>query len=268
MTADATRVRITEIKKESDLCSLFIRDFNAMPGWRCYPETGGFDVLAVHNDGRQIGVEAKLTLNAKVAQQILPNPRDDFNGKPGPDYRLVIVSRLTESSEGIARMLNMLGVRVIAPRLSRMSSQGEEYTFEEFHGVLEAKGSTASYGYEYMFDWNPAERCRIPPVLQDLPAGVPSPVKISPWKESAIKVVALMRRQGFVTAKQITSHGMGMTAWTQPKGMKQAWLRKGAARGQWVETEHMPPFDIQHPELYQMALKALDEEAENQFSLV
>ncbi|HFF2263596.1 TPA: hypothetical protein ACP3ZG_001748 [Pseudomonas aeruginosa] len=175
---------------------------------------------------------------------------------------------VAETFKGDPRMLNMLGVRVIAPRLSRMSSQGEEYTFDEFHNVLEARGSTASYGYEYMFDWNPAERCRLPPVLQDLPAGVPSPVKISPWKESAIKVVALMRRQGFVTAKQITSHGMGMTAWTQPKGMKQAWLRKGAARGQWVETEHMPPFDIQHPELYQMALKALDEEAENQFSLV
>lgn len=268
MTAEATRVRITEIKKESDLCTLFIRDFNAMPGWRCYPETGGFDVLAVHDDGRQIGVEAKLTLNAKVAQQVLPNPHDDFIGKPGPDYRLVIVSRLTESSEGIARMLNMLGVRVIAPKLSRFSSLGEEYTFGEFRELLEAQGSTAKYGKEYMFDWNPAERCHLPPMPQDLPAGVPSPVKITPWKESAIRVVALMRRQGFVTAKQISAHGIGVSAWTQPNGKKQAWLKKGAVRGQWVETEHMPPFDIQHPELYAFAVNELEAAAEGQFSLV
>ena len=82
---------IISIEREADLCSLFIRDFNTMPGWTCYPEAAGFDVLAVHEDGRQLGVEAKLTLNAKVADQILPMRNGDFFDKPGPDYRLSLI---------------------------------------------------------------------------------------------------------------------------------------------------------------------------------
>ncbi|WP_249183655.1 hypothetical protein [Pseudomonas putida] len=164
MATEPIRERLTEIKKESDLCTLFMREFGALPGWTCYPEASGFDVLAVHDDGRQIGVEAKISLNAKVAQQILPHTRDDFFGKPGPDYRLVIVSRITEASEGIARMLDMLGVRVIAPQLCCMSAMGDEYTFHEFQSLLEAKGNAASYGHLYIFDWNPAERCQVPSI--------------------------------------------------------------------------------------------------------
>ena len=106
---------ILSIEKEADLCNLFMREFGALPGWRCYPEAGGFDILAVHDDGRQLGVEAKMALNAKVAEQILPGDRDEFFDKPGPDYRLVIVSKITPASEGIARMLAMLGVLVLVP---------------------------------------------------------------------------------------------------------------------------------------------------------
>ncbi|WP_256345843.1 hypothetical protein [Pseudomonas putida] len=221
----------------------------------------------MHDDGRQIEVEAKIALNAKVAQQILPHTRDDFFGKPGPDYRLVIVSRITEASEGIARMLDMLGVRVIAPQLCCMSTMGYEYTFHEFQSLLEAKSNATSYGHLYMFDWNPAERCQVPSIRQDLPAGVPSPVKLTPWKEAAIKVVALMRQQGFITARQIGAHGLATPTWTQPNGKPHPWLKKGAVRGQWVETEHMPAFDLQHPELYARAVKAVEDELAKPFTL-
>lgn len=254
-------LRITQITRETDLCALFIRDFGKLPGWTCYPEAAGFDILAVHDDGRQIGIEAKLSLNAKVALQVLPGTRDDFNGKAGPDYRLVIVSKITDASEGIARMLGMLGVRVLVPNLTRLSALGEEYSFGDLYSLLEAKGRASSYGYEYMFDWNPETRCQVPVVLQDLPAGVPAPVKLTPWKETAVKVVALMRKQGFITARQIAALGLGTTVWTQPNGMKRPWLKKGAVRGQWVETEDMPPFDKQHPALYEMAVNALEASA-------
>ncbi len=248
---------LKEINSEADLCSVFITNFSRMPGWTCYPEAGGFDILAVHEDGRQIGVQAKLTLNAKVAEQILPRERDDYNEKPGPDYRLVIVHKLSNASEGIARMLAMFGIQVITPRQSR-SSQGEVWTFGEFHNLLEASGHASSYGRQYLFDWNPATRCAVPSVLQNLPAGVPSPIRITPWKEAAVKVLALLRKQGFITAKQIANFGIGVTTWTQPQGSKQAWLAKGAVRGQWVETEFMPPYDIQHPELFALAQQALE----------
>lgn len=267
MQTEPTKERITEIVKEADLCRLFIRDFGRFTNWTCYPEAGGFDILAVHEDGRQIGIEAKLSLNAKVAEQILPHPRDAFACKAGPDYRLVIVSKITTASAGIARMLEMLGIRVMAPRLARLSMHGDEFTFGEMYELLEACGRKSAYGYPYLHDWNPERRCAVPSVLEALPAGVPAPVQITPWKESALRVIALMRRQGFITVKQIADFGLGVTVWTQPVGAKPAWLKKGSVRGTWLETENMPAFDKQHPALYDLAMRELDAGAELQLDL-
>lgn len=256
---------IAGIETEADLCNIFMRDFNALPGWTCYPEAANFDVLAVHDDGRQLGVEAKLALNAKVADQILPMINGDFFEKPGPDYRMVIVPTISKSSQGIAKMLAMLGVEVMAPRLSRFLS-GDEYSFS-FHNLLEARGQETSFGGQYLFDWNPAVGCYVPALLQALPAGVPSPVQLTPWKEKALQLVALMRRQGFLTAKQIAGHGQSVIRWTRDIGSCPAWLIKGVVRGQWVETVNMPAFDRQHPELYAVAVEAVEREFAKECSL-
>lgn len=246
---------IEKIEKEADLCAVFIREFNKLPEWTCYPEAAGFDVLVVHSDGRQIGVEAKLALNAKVADQILPHHYDDNSEAPGPDYRMVIVSKITDASAGIVKMLGRLGVTVLLPR-SSWTKDGDKFTFDLAHKLLEVSGRTPFYD-RYMFDWNPPERCQVPIMVTNLPAGVPAPVRLTPWKESALKVVALLRSQGFITAKQITGHGIGVTAWTQAPGSKPAWLAKGAIRGTWVETEHLPAFDKQHPEVYALAVEGI-----------
>ncbi|CAD0264245.1 conserved hypothetical protein [Pseudomonas veronii] len=255
------------IGKESELCELFIREFGKIEGWTCYPEAAGFDVLVVHQDGRQIGVEAKLSLNAKVADQILPNYGDDYYGRPGPDHRLVIVSKITDASAGIAKMLHRLGVKVLSPRQT-WERTGYEHTFDLKHSLLADETGNTFFGRERLFDWSPVERCYVPAIVSDLPAGVPSPVRLTPWKEAAVKLVALMRSQGFITVKQIAAHGMGSTSWTQPAGSKPAWLAKGTSRGQWVETEHMPPFDKQHPDLYAIAVEALVAEVRKKFVLV
>jgi hypothetical protein len=245
--------KIREIAKESDLCAAFIQEFNAVPGWVCYPETAGFDILVVHESGRQIGVEAKLTLNAKVADQILPEWHHEFYGKSGPDHRLVIVAKITDANAGIAKMLERLGVTVLSPGKSS-DMQGEYFTFGLDHRLLHRDKSHTYFMHERLFDWWPSERCKVPMMVPNLPAGVPAPIKLTPWKESALKVIALMRRQGFITSKQITAHGIGITSWTQSPGSKPAWLARGTVRGQWVESEHLPAFDKQHPEVYALAV--------------
>jgi hypothetical protein len=247
---------IDKIEKEADLCALFIQEFNQMPGWTCYPEAAGFDVLVVHEDGRQIGVEAKMQLNAKVADQILPNLGEDYYGHPGPDHRLVIVSKITDASAGIAKMLVRLGVKVAMPRRGS-GFNGDSFTFDRFYNIAEAAGRTSIFSEQWLYDWNPPERCQVPVLVTNLPAGVPSPVRLTPWKESALKVLAQLRRQGFITAKQIAGHGIGVTAWTQAPGSKPAWLAKGTVRGTWIETEHMPAFDKQHPDVYALAVETL-----------
>lgn len=68
VAASVKTAKPAPIAKESVLCDLFIEAFDKIDGWTCYPEGAGFDVLVVHEDGRQIGVEAKLSLNAKVCE--------------------------------------------------------------------------------------------------------------------------------------------------------------------------------------------------------
>lgn len=242
------------IASEAELCDIFMREFNAVEGWTCYPEAAGFDVLVVHDDGRQIGVEAKMQLNAKVADQILPSPYQ-FYGRPGPDYRMVLVGRITDASQGIVKMLDYLGVRVLAPR-EGYSRQGVGPTFDLPYKILELRGGQP-YSDWFMFDWNPPERCQVPSMVTNLRAGIPCPIRLTPWKEKALLVIAQLRHQGFITAKQIAEHGVGVTAWTQAPGMKPAWLAKGEVRGTWIETEHLPAFDKQHPEVYAAAVKTI-----------
>ncbi|MNJ49839.1 hypothetical protein D3C77_450930 [compost metagenome] len=98
-------------------------------------------------------------------------------------------------------------------------------------------------------------------------AGVPSPVSLTPWKEAALRVIALMRSQGHIAAKQIQELGISPTAWTRPKGIEPGWLARGSVRGTWIETENMPPFDKQHPEAYAIVVAELAAKADPQLEL-
>lgn len=245
---------------EAALCDLFIREFNAQPGWTCYPETGGFDVVVAHESGRQIGVEAKQRLNAKVAQQILPSSGIELHGRAGPDHRLVIVASITEANEGIARMLEMFGIPVWAPRVyERWNEQHETIRTPTFDLVSRMRNDAECsdpprfqyHWHSALFDWNPPERVPLPAIPPCVPAGVPGPVQLTPWKQAALRVLARLRAQGSITTKEIKAEGCSPSNWTQ------RWLTQGAIRGQWVETDALPKFDEQHPEQYAAAVAAL-----------
>lgn len=239
---------------ETDLCAAFIEQFNALEGWTCYPETAGFDILVVNDDGRQIGVEAKLKLNAKVADQILPDPWAIRCATPGPDHRLVIVGDITDASAGIVKMLEALGVAVLKPYMQTRYKKPEGLReFEKFPDFQLSSWIRRGYEWQpHLADWNPTERCKVPCVVPDVPAGVPAPLRFTPWKEQALKVLIQMRKQGFITAKQITAHGISSTVWTQGPT---AWLQKGDLQGQWVASERLPDFDKQHPDAYAKLLE-------------
>lgn len=69
-------------------------------------------------------------------------------------------------------------------------------------------------------------------------------------------LIATLRRQGFITTKQIAECGVSATNWTR------SWLDKGAERGTWVESARMPAFDQQHPEAFTKIQQALDKSAQ------
>lgn len=255
---------------EAALCAAFIQEFNEQEGWTCYPETGGFDVLVAHESGRQIGVEAKLRLNAKVAEQILPSHGEELHGRSGPDHRVVIVASVTDANAGIARMLKMFGIPVLAPRVYERTKRGtfeveKHVTFDVYRFLRDDADCTEPPRHQYhwhdaLFDWNPPERVWLPDIPPLVAAGVPCPVQLTPWKQAALRVMARLRVQGSITAKEITSEGCSPSNWTQ------LWLTQGSRRGEWVETANLPKFDEQHPEHYAAALAnaraALDAQAE------
>lgn len=236
---------------EASLCDLFMREMHAIEGWTCYPETAGFDILAVHSSGRQIGVEAKLQLNAKVADQILPTDYAAAYEREGPDHRAVIVACISDASAGIARMLTMLGVTVWA---ARYGIDGPHFGLS---GELHCEAAASEEGRRWrevalghvLHDWNPVQRCALPAMVPNVPAGVPAPVRLTPWKAGALRVLALLKLHGRITAKQIAAQGISPSTWTQQ------WLVRAPEAGFWLPTEKTPFRLIeQHPAEYAAAM--------------
>ena len=87
---------------EAALCAAFIE---ALPKeWTAYAETAGYDIVLVGPGGVQIGVEAKLTLNAKVLAQIIDGRK---YCRPGPDFRAVLVGRIVAENAVLAKELGV-----------------------------------------------------------------------------------------------------------------------------------------------------------------
>lgn len=254
------------VPTEAELCRIFIEEANALPGWVCHPETGGFDILMAHESGRQIGIEAKLQLNAKVAEQIVPSEGMLGYEVGSPDHRMVIVRHITDANAGIAKLLGYLGIAVIGLRDRGDYYSGGSRLYFDLDGRFRCEAlatgvdSNFRWGEEkVLFDWNPATRVMLPDVPSGVVAGAPSPVQMTPWKMAAVRVLARLRAQGCITAKEIKEEGCSPSIWIQ------SYLERGPVRGQWVEGPNTRRVDLQHPELYAVALeKAKAAHAERQ----
>lgn len=243
---------------EASLCDCFLDSLRKIGGWTAYPETAGFDILAVYDaTGHQLGIEAKLRLNAKVADQILPDHYMGFGteGREGPDFRAVIVPSVTEASAGIAKMLSILGVMVWWPE----NHYGRGWVFAR---ALNRHGNSRPGRREYdtedgplndwdmaWHDWNPPKRCELPEIVPAVRAGVPAPLRLTPWKIGALKVLADLELDGFVTAKSVRDRGVDARRFCASDG----WLAP-LGDGRWGIGK-LPRFDQQHPEAYVQILE-------------
>lgn len=238
---------------EAALCARLIECLSSTGGWVIYPETAGFDILAVWKDtGHQLGIEAKLQLNAKVADQILPRHWSGACGT-GPDFRAVLVPCTSEANYGIARMLDLLGVQVLVPdTFTRYQPQPGEQIQRAIHRADLRSiapwdicgGEIREWGQPAWFDWNPAERCELPEIVPLVAAGVPAPIRLTPWKIGALKVLADIELDGFTTAKDVRAHGIDPRRFCASDG----WLHQ-LGDGKWARGS-IPAFDQQHPEAY------------------
>lgn len=219
---------------EAALCAAFIA---ALPlGWTAYAETGGFDILLVRSDGCQIGVEAKLRLNAEVLLQA--TERDSYYAVtlPGPDYRAVLVPRGAAGS--IAGLAAYCGVTVIMmppsdahpldrrfqPALPRLD--GSEYELGSWREML------------------PSQRLAVPEYVPDVPAGVAGPVQLTKWKVAALKLSVLLEETGYLTRHDFKRFGVDHRRW-----ISGGWIR--ADNGVWVCGGPEALFRRQHPRVWE-----------------
>lgn len=198
---------------EAAMCAVFC-DWVKRQGWTPYAEWGGFDVLLVHPDGTQIGVQAKLRFNLKVLDQILPEDYEAVRDC-GPDFRAVLVPSYAGVSE---KLLSALGIKVIvhrgyglrvdfSPRIDRFTP------------------------YERWHFWNPLRRVELPPYVPDVVAGASGPVQLTEWKIAALRVVALLDLRGYVTRADFRCYGIDPRRWLS----FDHWLLPGSSPGQFVK---------------------------------
>jgi hypothetical protein len=221
-------------KTEAELCAAFI-EWARGRNYVCYPETAGFDLLLVDADGWQTGVQAKLQLNAKVIAQLLPF----YSLDEGPDHRAILVPNLKSDFREIC---GHIGVEIFYCT----DRPGDRWAGHKYHFDL---GGAWHFGKNRLFDWNPTKRCELPAYMPDVPAGVPSPVQLTPWKIGALKVLAHIEIAGHITRKRIGALGIDSRRWCGGDG----WLTPldgDPARGGRYVRGKCPAFDQQHPDVF------------------
>ncbi|MGX9145916.1 hypothetical protein [Mesorhizobium sp. 128a] len=230
-----------EFKTEAELCTAFVA---AIPkGWTAYAETAGYDILLVRDaDGLQIGVEAKLRLNAEVVLQA--SKEWGYNPQiPAPDFRAALVPA-GKHVGGMAEICAMLGITVISmthPQDHTESRYG--WRPPAFRPDLPDK-NTNQYWSGKEHDWYdrcPAARCTLPDYVPDVGAGHPAPVALTNWKIRAIKLLIIMERRGYVTKADFKHVKIDPSRWTRD------WLERGVERGQFVIGKYTPDLKAQHP---------------------
>lgn len=208
--------------------------------WTIYHETAGWDLLAVEPEtGVQVGIEAKLSLNAKVLEQALPG-HSAMCASIGPDYRAVLVPKKTCQNH-LAPICAHLGITVLA--ISGHQDSWPEGKPPRWNVTPhDWPDEQSRYCGSKWFPWLPAEREKLPDYLPDVKGGHAAPVMLTDWKVRAIKLLILLERNGVVTRKDMKRLGLSPTRWT---ACAYGFLVPGD--GGYVRCARTPDLRAQHP---------------------
>ena len=200
--------------------------------WTVYPETAGWDLLLVHKNGFQLGLEAKLTLNNKVVAQALKGQSSYWCKTDGPDYRGVLVPNIGKQQH-LGEICQALGIGII--------TMGTED-----HGICHFIDLPYDSEYCRWPNWGSMQRCPLPDYIPDVEAGRASPIQLTDWKVRAIKLSIILDRRGWITRDDFravkisptrwTAHAYGFLIHTHP--------------GQYERSSRTPDFRAQHPVNY------------------
>ena len=227
--------------------SLFARDERLYADeWTVYPETCGFDlVLLGRHSVVTIGIEAKLSLNAKVLCQAVQGAAD-YYCRSGPDYRAVLVPGEGKIN-GVSELAAHIGVTVIVVENVGWSG-GDDWRFRP---ELPTPFGSQYFERRNWHPWVPGEPLKLPDYVPDTVAGTKSPCMLTPWKISAIKLCILIERRGYVTRRDMKALEISPTRWCDafhgylvPDG-------KDGRYTHYIAGPRTPDFRAQHPRNYE-----------------
>jgi hypothetical protein len=233
----AEAVKSLEVKKytkETDLCADFIA---AVPKeWEVYAETAGFDILLSRkSDGLQIGIEAKLSLNAEVINQAIEG-LGSYWGDRGPDFRAVLVPEGKTAKLG--SICGHIGITVFT------TCHREGYAGKLISG-FSPRLPTEEWELEKWHHWMPLNRCVLPGYIPDVAAGSVAPLALTDWKIKAIKLAVILEQRP-LTRADFKFYQVSPSRWTERSF---GWLSP-TPQG-YVANKRMPDFKSQHPVNYE-----------------
>ena len=254
----------TLFDNEAHLCRVFNENLPAE--WIAYNETAGFDILLVRKtDGAQVGIEAKMTLNAKVLLQASSGIYSSlYKGKRAPDFRAALVPHGSASHEmiQIAKMLGITVIQCMGSKETFIENEVRRYGESYRKWAIAAADRQAMFSpslpeeiHSWMKDWHdfcPAERCPVPDYIPDVSAGRPSPSSLSSWKIAAIKILILMQRRGHVLSSDFDLYGVSKQRWLVMEWIKPMVTEDGKrVRGFYVPGQGNLDLRSLHPKNYQ-----------------
>ncbi len=244
---------------EAELCADFIAEAEREGLYRCYPETAGWDILAVRvSDGLQIGIQAKLKLNGQVVQQAIEDQPYFYPGsrcQRGPDLRGVLVPEIGGAFP--KALCAYLGLTVIRIRQYDVWRSGKSVDVAEITPTLPGM-KMKRYGSrnDAWMDLCPSDREKLPDFVPDSAAGSPCPITLTPWKIAAIKMAILLKRR-VVTRSDFQALKLDHRRWLP--GVAQ-WMVLAGERGRgWIAGPGLPDFAKQHPRNYAEIEAAADD---------
>lgn len=236
-----------DYKTEAELCAAFSEEMTRH-GWACYTETSGWDILLVGHD-IQVGVEAKL----KPSMGVLAQPAGRMPSRhadTGPSYAVVLVSRATAEFDAVVKAL---GAIALHPRVE--TSWRTEKKTVYWPNLLQE----LQYAEPLHFN-GPAW---VPEVMPDVAAGCSAPVRLTPWKVSALRLIARLEVRGYVTIADFRDLGLHPSRWYHfwllptPTPERETLFRKKGERlpQRWVRKPGVPLADAQHPQAFASTLE-------------
>ncbi len=236
---------------EAELCQTFIKQIPKT--WTAYAESCGFDILLVGPNGEQIGIEAKMKLNADVMRQIMEHASGAKS--EGPDYRAVLIP--WGCTSGLVSVCDYIGITVIEMRdkdmyLEERKPFGKDHHYTALH-IKKFKPDLPDPKRIYWgvrdewHDFAPVKQCKLPDYIPDVRAGRSAPVQLTEWKVKAIKICCILEKTGYVTRGDFDMLKLDHRRWMISQ---MGWLQAGETRGQYVAGPHFMDFKRQHPKNY------------------